>query len=89
MVEIYSNDIKPSDQVNDNDNIKLYIPLCLGALVSSKHILTSKHCFGTEEVDIKVDPKTGVRTGSGKFIWKSHKGCTFKNFNFFSFLYIN
>ena len=67
VVQIFSNDIE--SHANDNE-FPLYIPLCLGALVSSKHILTSKYCFGTDE------PGTGDNIA--KFVWKK-KESTFEN----------
>ena len=50
VVQIFSDKIRPEKQIENHYGppIELYIPLCLGALVSTKHILTSKYCFGRE-----------------------------------------
>ena len=50
VVQIFNDKIRPEKQIENHYGppIELYIPLCLGALVSTKHILTSKYCFGRE-----------------------------------------
>ena len=46
IVQIYLLDEKADYQNERIMPIKVKVPLCLGALISHKHILTTKICFG-------------------------------------------
>ena len=46
IVQIYQQDDNANYQDPTNIPFKLKIPLCLGALISHKHVLTTKLCFG-------------------------------------------
>ena len=46
IVQIYQQDDNANYQDVTNIPFKVKIPLCLGALISHKHVLTTKLCFG-------------------------------------------
>ena len=39
-------------------SFKLKTPLCLGSLISHQHILTTKYCFGEDQLDERKGEKT-------------------------------
>ena len=39
-------------------SFKLKTPLCLGSLISNQHILTTKYCFGEDQLDERKGEKT-------------------------------
>ena len=40
--------------INQKAGFKLKIPLCLGALISNTHVLTTKLCFGEYLTDVQA-----------------------------------